>query len=106
MTDGENTQQTQRGNCQVAESEQHCIHLLEAEAELLAECHRYRVYLAVCGQVLPVSKLPSSDCGIECERECECEMITYCQDCLHHAARCNAEAGVGVGRSPYVRTDR
>lgn len=88
--------------CRADLGEQHCIHLLEVEAELLAECHRYRVYLAVCGQVKPVSKLPSSDCG----RECDCEMITYCQDCLHSAARRNADAGVLLGSSALGEVDR
>ncbi|HEY3896306.1 MAG TPA: hypothetical protein VGL88_13180 [Pseudonocardiaceae bacterium] len=54
-------------------SEQHCIHLLEAERDLLADCHRHRTYLGLCGEVLPVSKLPSSDCGSECDCEIICE---------------------------------
>lgn len=72
-----------------APSELHCIHLLAAERELLAECHRYGVYLAVCGEVLPVAELASSHCGGECDLE-----VTYCQDCLRDAVRRNADAGL------------
>lgn len=70
-------------------SEPHCIHLVAAERELLAECHRHRSYLTVCGELVPVSDLPGSDC----EPGCECEIV-YCQDCLQDAAQRNADAGL------------
>lgn len=92
IDDGENTQQgqcSQRGNGQLAEHEPHVIHLLSAERELLAECHRCGLYLALCGEVLPVSELQSSLCEPGCER-----MVTYCQKCLDDAVRVNAEAGL------------
>ncbi len=92
MIDGENTQQgqcSQRGNGQVAECGLHVTHLLPGERELLDECHRHRVYLAVCGEVLPVAELQSSWCEPECERQ-----ITYCQKCLHDAAKRNADEGL------------
>ncbi len=75
-------------------SEWHVTHLLPAERELLAECHQRRVYLALRGAELPVSELQSSWCEAGCQR-----MIIYCQKCLHHAVRCNADAGpLMVGR--------
>jgi hypothetical protein len=90
MADTTNTQQERsRGNGQVAECELHVTHLLPAERELLDECHRHRVYLAVCGEELPVAELQSSSCEPGCER-----MVTYCQECLHDAARRNADAGL------------
>ncbi|MGH3802138.1 MAG: hypothetical protein ACRDTD_18785 [Pseudonocardiaceae bacterium] len=67
----------------------HCVHLLAAERELLAECHRYRVYLALCGVELPVSELAASLCEAGCDR-----MIGYCLACLDHAAGVNADAGL------------
>ncbi len=71
-------------------SELHVTHLLPAERELLAECHRGRVYLALCGALLPVSELQSSYCDdAGCDR-----MVTYCQDCLHVAVGTNADAGL------------
>ncbi len=93
MADTKNTQQardTQQGNGQVPESEQHITHLLPAERELLAECHRHQVYLALCGAMLPVSELQSSYCDdVECER-----FVTYCQNCLYAAVKTNADAGL------------
>lgn len=83
------------GNGQAAESEQHVVHLLPAERELLSECHRHQVYLAVCGKELPVAELQSSSCEAGCEL-----MITYCVECLHYAAGCNADAGLGDMRHP------
>ncbi len=71
----------------------HCIHLLAAESELPAECHAQRRYLTVRGEILPVSELPSSYCEAGCERA-----HIYCPDCLHDAARRNADAG--LVRSP------
>lgn len=68
----------------------HVTHLLPAERELLSECHQRRVYLALCGAVLPTSELQSSWCEVGCER-----MVTYCEDCLHDAAKRNADAGLG-----------
>ncbi|MGH3901738.1 MAG: hypothetical protein ACRDTA_26480 [Pseudonocardiaceae bacterium] len=76
----------------------HRVHLLAAERELLAECHLYRVYLGLCGAELPVSELAASLCEPGCER-----MITYCQDCLSYAARCNTDAGLESG--PGLRLD-
>ncbi|MGH3693872.1 MAG: hypothetical protein ACRDRX_07770 [Pseudonocardiaceae bacterium] len=70
-------------------SEPHVIHLLPAEWELLAECHRRRVYLEMCGAELPVLELPGLLCGDGCERE-----ITYCVECLDDAAGQNADAGL------------
>ncbi len=70
-------------------SEPHCIHLLVADRELLTECHRSRLYLAICGEELPASELPSSHCGPGCERE-----IVYCMECLYQAAEHNSERGV------------
>lgn len=92
MVDTTNTQQARnahQGNGRVSEPEPHCIHLVEASRELLAECHRHRRYLTVCGELLELSKLPSSDCEGGCERA-----ITYCQDCLHAAVKYNADAGL------------
>lgn len=105
MTDGENTQTHVQGNgrvdpepsskldeasdCQAVEPEPHCIHLVEATAGLLAECHRARRYLTTCGELLDVSELEDSDCEGECERE-----IIYCTDCLDNTAKRNADAGM------------
>lgn len=92
MTDGENRQQArdaQRGNGQGADVEPHRVHLLAAERELLADCHRCRTYPTVCREMVSVSELPSSLCEAGCER-----MITYCVACLDDAAKCNADAGL------------
>jgi hypothetical protein len=71
-------------------SEAHVTHLLPAERELLAECHRHQVYLVLCGAELPISELASSLCE---EPGCQ-RMITYCTDCLRDAAKRNADAGL------------
>ncbi|MGH3933439.1 MAG: hypothetical protein ACRDS1_00405 [Pseudonocardiaceae bacterium] len=95
MAEGENTTQ------QVVPNEPHRVHLLAAERELLAECHRHRVYLALCGAELPVSELASSSCEPGCDR-----MITYCPDCLSDAAGRNADAGLAWSPSgPGLRLD-
>ncbi len=72
-------------------TEPHCIHLLRAERELLAECHRHRSYLTVCGELLATEDLPSSECEVGCERE-----VVYCVACLHTANERNHDAGVIV----------
>lgn len=94
MTDGENTTQVHVGvheNGQVASIEPHRVHLLECYADLLAECHRHRRYLAVCGAELPVAALDDFGCceSGECYRE-----VTYCEECVSHAAQWNAEVGL------------
>lgn len=78
-------------------SEPHCVHLLEAQcAELLAECHRVGLYLALCGQELTVGELPAWECeDAGCERE-----IVYCLVCLRAASRWNHEVGVHVDCPP------
>lgn len=78
-------------------SEPHCLHLLAAERELLTECHRSLPYLAVCGEQLPASELPSSDCEPGCERE-----VVYCLECIRTANGRNWEAGVEVDCPPGV----
>ncbi|MGH3875310.1 MAG: hypothetical protein ACRDSR_28085 [Pseudonocardiaceae bacterium] len=100
MADGENRQQARdarQGDGQGADVEPHRVHLLPGERELLAECHRYRVYLAICGAVLPVSDLAGSSCPEDCER-----IVAYCQKCVSDAARLNADYGLdcstGAGR--------
>lgn len=70
-------------------SQQHFVHLLPAERELLAECHRHRVYLALCGAELSTAEMTSSFCEPGCDR-----MLSYCVECLDHAAACNRDAGV------------
>ncbi|MGH3887923.1 MAG: hypothetical protein ACRDSZ_15405 [Pseudonocardiaceae bacterium] len=87
MTDGESTQEAH--DSQHETPIVHCVHLLAAERELLAECHRHRVYLALCGVELPVSELAASLCEAGCDR-----MIGYCLACLDHAAGVNADAGL------------
>ena len=74
--------------------EPHVTHLLPGERELLAECHRGRVYLALCGALLPVSELQSSSCEDQCER-----LFTYCRECVREAVETNADAGL-VGPAP------
>lgn len=83
-------------------SEPHWVHLLTAEGELLAESRRCRTYLSLCGELLGTAELAAAECdAAECERA-----IVYCLECIRVATGCNADAGVGVGCSPYVRTDR
>ncbi|MGH3684998.1 MAG: hypothetical protein ACRDQ9_21020 [Pseudonocardiaceae bacterium] len=77
------------GQCWPVGGEPHVTHLLPAERELLAECHRRRVYLAMCGAELPVAELAASLCEPGCELE-----ITYCVQCLDDAAGQNANAGL------------
>lgn len=67
---------------------------MPAERELLEERHRYRVYLALCGAMLPVAELASSLCEPGCER-----MIAYCPVCVEHVVGCNADAVLLVGSS-------
>ncbi|MGH3420816.1 MAG: hypothetical protein ACRDOD_14665 [Streptosporangiaceae bacterium] len=81
-------------------SEPDRVHLLDAYRDLLDECHRHRVYLALCGAELPRGELPD----LVCEPGCECERMTaYCPRCLDHAAKVNADAAgrpvdAGAGR--------
>lgn len=85
-------------------SEPHCLHLLEAHsAELLAECHRGRLYLALCGEELATQKLPSPDCEPGCERD-----VVYCLACIRAASRHNyeVEADVDCPSGVIVRVDR
>ncbi|MGH3781240.1 MAG: hypothetical protein ACRDRO_11620 [Pseudonocardiaceae bacterium] len=74
------------------------VHLLDAYGDLLDECHRHRVYLALCGAELPRGELPDLACEPGCER-----MTAYCLRCLDRAAKVNADAadspvGAGAGR--------
>lgn len=88
--DGNNTQQaqgSQHGNGRVVSSEPHCLHLLVAD-DGLTEHYRYRVHLALCCAVLPVSELPGAVCSAGCESE-----VVYCVECLHTAVERNADAG-------------
>lgn len=56
----------------------------------------------MCGAELPTAELSTSCCeGGECDR-----MITYCQDCLSYAVRCNADAGLAWSPpGPRLRLD-
>jgi hypothetical protein len=78
-------------------SEPHCLHLLGAERELLAECHLRRSYLAVCGELMSVSELPSSDCEPGCQRE-----VVSCLACIRTANEHHYDAGVDVDCPPGV----
>ncbi len=79
-------------------TEPRCVHLLDAHsAELLAKCHRARLYLSLCGEELATEDLPSP----ECERD-----VTYCLACISHChqtklrgrgARRLSTRGDGVG---------
>ncbi|MGH3692638.1 MAG: hypothetical protein ACRDRX_01300 [Pseudonocardiaceae bacterium] len=91
MTDGELTQHTQHGTGDGS----HCVHLLAAERQLLAECHRQRLCLTLCGEELPTEELASSWCEAECDR-----LVVYCAGCLRVAGQANAEAGGIVNWSP------
>ena len=83
--------------------EPHCLHLLAAERELLTECHRSLLYLAVCGEQLLASELPSSDCESGCER-----VVVYCLACIRDVNKHNYDAGVDVDCPPgvFVRRGR
>ncbi|MGH3694939.1 MAG: hypothetical protein ACRDRX_13290 [Pseudonocardiaceae bacterium] len=82
-------------------SEPHVTHLLPAERELLAECHRHRVYWALGGAELPVAELAASLCESGCDR-----MITYCAECLDEAAGQNEDAGLACSPpGPRPRLD-
>lgn len=86
-------------------SEPHCVHLLAAHsAELLAECHRAGLYLALCGEELAAGELPDAECEpAGCQRE-----TVYCLACIRAANRHNHDAGADVDCPPgvMVRTDR
>ncbi|MGH3821740.1 MAG: hypothetical protein ACRDRA_02680 [Pseudonocardiaceae bacterium] len=66
------------------------VHLLSTD-EALAEGYRPWGYLALCGEPIDTSSLPSA----RCPDECDCE-VTYCPGCLDVATERNGEAGVEV----------
>jgi hypothetical protein len=70
------------------------VHLLCAD-EALAEGYRHGGPLALCGEPLGTSDLPSASCP----DECYCE-LTYCPGCLDVATRHNWEAGLEVALHP------
>jgi hypothetical protein len=73
-------------------SELQWVHLLEAHsAELLVECHRSRLYLAVFGEELTAEDLPA----VDYEPGSELEDV-YCLECIRAASRHNDEVGVSV----------
>lgn len=71
MVDGENTKQAQDSHGQVGPSGPHCFHLLVAH-DAVTEFHRYRTYVALCGELVGASELPSSLCSDDCEAEIGC----------------------------------
>lgn len=56
-----------------------CVHLISADV-VLAEGYWPGGHLALCGEPIDTSNLPST----RCPDECECE-VTYCPGCLHAA---------------------
>lgn len=62
-------------------------HLLAAD-DALDEQFQCGVYTAVCGQLVPVSDLPSW----ECPEDCGCDLAVYCRQCVRRAAESSAEA--------------
>ncbi|MGH3721040.1 MAG: hypothetical protein ACRDRI_19775 [Pseudonocardiaceae bacterium] len=63
-------------------------HLLAADEQF-----QFGVYLAVCGQRVPRSDLPPS----ECPQDCECDLALYCPECVSQAAESSAQARPGPG---------
>ena len=62
------------------------LHLLVAD-DGLTEGHVYRCYPALCGALLPTSKLPPATCPDDCELD-----VLYCSECVRTAAQWTAEA--------------
>lgn len=67
-------------------------HLLAAD-DALDEQFQCGVYAAVCGQLVPLSELPSG----ECPEGCGCELALYCPECVIRAAESSAEGRSGPG---------
>jgi hypothetical protein len=64
-------------------------HLLASD-DALAEQFYFGVFVAVCGQLVRRSELPSG----ECPEGCECDLEFYCPRCVSQAAELSAKVGV------------
>lgn len=75
----------------------HCFHLLVAD-DAVTEFHQYRTYVALCGELLGASELPSGSCSEDCDAG-----IVYCLECLgtaterNHDARGRVDCPAGIG---------
>jgi hypothetical protein len=63
------------------------VHLLAADG-LLTDQYLPRHYFTLCGELLTGADLPHATCE---SGDCGCEVIYYCEKCLHYAAGWNAE---------------
>ncbi|MGH3867982.1 MAG: hypothetical protein ACRDQ4_18030 [Pseudonocardiaceae bacterium] len=64
----------------------------------LTEGHVYRCYLALCGELLPTSKLPPATCPDDCAFD-----VLYCSECVRGAAQWTAEAQLAERTSAALR---
>ncbi len=63
------------------------VHLLAADG-LLTDPYLPRCCFTLCGELLAGSDLPHVTCEGD---DCGCEVIYYCEKCIHSAAGWNAE---------------
>lgn len=73
------------------------LHLLVADGGL-TEGHVYRCYLALCGVLLPTSKLPPAMCPDDCEFD-----VLYCSECVRWAAQWPVETQQAERASETLR---
>ncbi|MGH3719876.1 MAG: hypothetical protein ACRDRI_13770 [Pseudonocardiaceae bacterium] len=66
-------------------------HLLAVD-DAVDEQFQCGVYVAVCGQLVTRSNLPSS----KCPQDCECDLALYCPQCVSQAAESSAQAPPGA----------
>lgn len=70
------------GTSEPSELPAEVAHLLTAD-DVLAEGNQYGTYLALCGALVPASRLPSS----LCPPGCECDCALYCPQCVHRVVQ-------------------
>lgn len=72
------------------------LHLLVADDALTEGIGG--TYLAVCGALVPASRLPPSSCP----EDCDCDVL-YCTECVRAVAQWNTEAGRADRASGVLR---
>jgi hypothetical protein len=72
------------------------LHLLVADDALAGGIGG--THVAVCGELVSLSRLPPSSCP----EDCDCDVL-YCPECVRAVAQCNAEAGQAARASGALR---